>query len=356
MTSQSEPGQAAPEPPRAKPQRKWPAISRPALVLTLVLAGCVVLVLASQFLSGLKPFGWIPNAFGLRTEVRTLATLLTLEGQEEKEELLSAVYSGEVIVAAADLEDRMRAALRCVADGGTIADPAPDNLLRWLLSRHHLTAYEQALDEFKNEIERGKKEASGPAKAPSVPEKVVEHWLPTLEGHGSNLVYLVRGTVKVWYDIGEVLDHAECRDADNNVLDPCDLKKASRLTLALDEARRITTTVNPYYSYHDEMGDKDKNKGKGKGKDPWSWSYGWVAVKGDGAGVNLLTLQALRISGHEELRSAAISHGMFEVADSSLRNTIQQMVHVFHDRSITVDARRGQGAVPAPAVGGCLRP
>jgi hypothetical protein len=344
MTSPSEPGQAEQETPRAKPERKGPTFSRHAVVLTLVLGGCVVLVLASHFLSRLKPFSWIPDPFGLRTEVRTLATLLALEGVEDKEELLAALYSGEVIVSAADLESRMRAELMCVAVGGTIADPAPDNLFRWLLSRHHLMPFEHALHDFKNEIERRKKDASRPEEVPWVPEQVVDDWLPALEGEGRKLVYLVRGSVKVWYDIGEVLEHSACRDADKNVLDPCDLNRTSSLALALDGARRITTTINPYFSYHEETLGED-------------WSYGWVALKGDVTGVDLLTLRALRILGHEELRSAAIGHGMYELADSSLRNTIQQMVRIFHDRSITVDAmKHGEGAATAPATDGCIRP
>ncbi len=340
-------------------------------IAALAIAACLAAVLASRLLSW-NPWSWIGSLFGSYTEVRTLHTLLSLTEVVEMDEVLGEEYFGEVLVSAAELKNEVitdfersyREYKKCADDGKEPTEAAKDSLLYWFLStRFPAVDFPMTLNEFEEKAADYVLKRPTPSPADESKEKARQDAFraflmggmvdeskegPTRKAFhaflmgelndlgkdfNESLVYLARGSVRIWYDVETVLEDSECRDAEKQPVESCDLRRVSEVVTPLGRARRIRTTVNPYFSYDEKTLTEE-------------YTHGWEVIRaGDQLPKNFEMLRALRILAHQNLQRLALEQGILDHADASFAQTLKRMIKLFFDKSVDVDFK-AESAIP----------
>lgn len=313
----------------AEPARRARGVSLVSL-LKIVAVAFVVFLLAvlTRRVLDWKPSDWISDLSSWissdTTEIKTLETLVGSTGVLEKEELLAAEYFGEVLVSGAEVKQKVLAEFeisygefkRCAASGGEPTESARDGLAYWFVSTSFPAVdFATALNELDAKA----------ASAQTDFHALLSQQLDVLaKGFQPDLVYLARGNVRIWYELDIVLEDARCLDAEGEAVESCDLTRVSTVVTSLNRARRIQTTVNPYYVYGEStLGD--------------AHTHGWNVLAGASQRPgNFEMLRALRILGHEDLRLAASASGMLDQADAAFARTLTRMIELFFDESVEV--------------------
>lgn len=304
----------------------------------LAIAVFIVLLLVSRLLSW-KPFSWIVHPFStiITIEEKTLDSLLDLTEVEDIEKLLGAEFFGEVIVSPWELEDRVFDELtlwiakrkECQENEKLeLSEIGKDSVANWYLTTYHdhdpNVALEELLQSWDDGSEFSKQHLSGNI-------------------GDADIVYVPRGSVKVWYDLDKTLKDAVCRDTEGNEVEPCDLSRVVSLVPEHEKGRQIRATINPYFRYDRQTVEE-------------TYTHGWEIIKGADTKPDLEILQGLRILAHEELRNLAFEHGILAHADASLNATIERMIELFFDKTLEVVSEEIDtgGVSDAIMIGSCV--